>query len=532
LFLRTKNPFIFLMRTYIHFLIICVFTLVCTFSACKKEQVSKFQDLTALTPTQQDAAAATWKPVVLTAPDEIALPAPTSTQSAEYQAELAETKQIMANLTEAQKDAITYWSGGSVLRWNQIMRNLVTKYNLPPAPGLDDKYPVPNADSTNLNPFYYPYFPFANPPYAARAYAYVSVAQFDGLIASWHYRNKYNRKAPYQVDASIQLLVPINNLPTYPCEEAVIAAAAQDMLSLLFPGDKIEIARLANEAAHYRQWAGAAVKSDIDAGLALGKSVAAKTIARAKTDNMKTAGGNNAIWDSLAQNAVNQGNTPWLSQDSPVRPPMLPLFGRVKPWLFQNADLATIRPAAPFAATSTEFANQLAEVKREADPNDREKMRIVHFWADGAGTATPPGHWNSVAFEEIYAAQYSEVRTARAFALLNMAQMDAAIACWETKYHYFFPRPSQMDPSIKTLTGLPNFPAYTSGHSTFSAASARILGHLFPAKALSYQDMAKEASISRLYGGIHYRMDCDAGLVAGQKVGDYAVERARADGGE
>jgi hypothetical protein len=279
-------------------------------------------------------------------------------------------------------------------------------------------------------------------------------------------------------------------------------------------------------------WAGAAVRSDVEAGLSLGKAVAAKAVARAKTDGMKTAGGNGTYIDSLKLHAESLGFITWKSQDAPVRPPMLPAFGRVKPWLLTASDLTSIRPPLPPVPTSAEFNAQLAEVKKEADPNDREKMRIVHFWADGAGTATPPGHWNALAFEELYAAQWSEVRAARTFALLNMALADAAIQCWETKYHYFYPRPSQMDPSIKTLTGLPNFPAYTSGHSTFSAAGAELLGHLFPSKASSYDSMAEEASISRLYGGIHYRMDCEEGIIAGTKVGEFAVQRARTDGAE
>ena len=60
-------------------------------------------------------------------------------------------------------------------------------------------------------------------------------------------------------------------------------------------------------------------------------------------------------------------------------------------------------------------------------------------------------------------------------ALLNMAMMDAAIVCWDAKYVYFNPRPPQMNNTIKTVTGLPNFPSYTSGHSTFSGAAATIL---------------------------------------------------------
>ena len=110
--------------------------------------------------------------------------------------------------------------------------------------------------------------------------------------------------------------------------------------------------------------------------------------------------------------------------------------------------------------------------------------------------------------------------------------MDAAVACWDAKYFYFNPRPSQMDPRIKTVTGLPNFPSYTSGHSTFSGAAATILEHIIPARAADYDNMAKEASLSRLYGAIHYRSDCEKGLICGNKVGNYAIQRALIDGAE
>jgi membrane-associated phospholipid phosphatase len=117
-------------------------------------------------------------------------------------------------------------------------------------------------------------------------------------------------------------------------------------------------------------------------------------------------------------------------------------------------------------------------------------------------------------------------------ALLNISMMDAAISCWDAKYLYFNPRPCQMDPSIKTPTGVPNFPSYVSGHSTFSGAAATILGHIIPSKATEFEMKADEASISRLYGCIHYRSDCEQGLILGKKVGQIAVSRAVIDGAE
>jgi hypothetical protein len=87
-----------------------------------------------------------------------------------------------------------------------------------------------------------------------------------------------------------------------------------------------------------------------------------------------------------------------------------------------------------------------------------------------------------------------------------------------------------MDPSIKTATGLPNFPSYISGHSTFSGAASEVLEYLVPTEAVRFSAMAEEASMSRLYGAIHYRSDCTVGLSVGRKVGGYAVRRAMEDG--
>jgi hypothetical protein len=113
-----------------------------------------------------------------------------------------------------------------------------------------------------------------------------------------------------------------------------------------------------------------------------------------------------------------------------------------------------------------------------------------------------------------------------------MTLMDAAIVCWNTKYYYFNPRPTQMIPAVKTLTGIPNFPSYISGHSTFSESAATILGHFIPANAAKYEAMSREAARSRFISGIHTQLDCDKGLEVGKKVGDFAVLRARQDGAE
>ena len=117
---------------------------------------------------------------------------------------------------------------------------------------------------------------------------------------------------------------------------------------------------------------------------------------------------------------------------------------------------------------------------------------------------------------------------ARTLALIGTAVQDAGVCCWETKFYYYTPRPQQF--SLKTSIGLPNFPGYTSGHSTFSGAAAEVLSYVFPEQAGKFQEQAKQASESRVFGMIHFRSDCDAGLICGKNIGAYAVSRGKADG--
>ena len=498
-------------------------------NSCSKDITERNMEFPALQPAATDINAGTWRPILLTGPTEFAVAAPGATTSPDYVIQINEIKSFQASITIAEKNAVKYWSAGAVLRWNEIMRELVAKHNLPPYQNADGTYPVPSA----TNPLAYPQFPFANPPYAARAYAYLAAAQYDALVAAWYYKKLYNRAAPYTVDATVNTLLPKSDLPSYPSEDAVVEGAAVEILKLLFPGDQEFIQLKAEEHKRSRLIAGANVRSDIDAGEALGKSVAQKFVPRARGDRAGAAIGTQAIWTQMENDAITRGETPWISQESPKRPPMLPLFGRAKTFLFDSLTMVTtIRPAAPPSTSSQKFKDELAEVYNFSKNPTREQIRITHFWADGVGTYTPPGHWNAIATEDFVQQNFSEVRWARNMALLNMAMMDAAIACWDAKYFYFNPRPSQIDPRIKTVTGLPNFPSYISGHSTFSGAAADILGHIIPARAADYTNMANEASLSRLYGAIHYRSDCEKGLETGKKVGDYAIARARTDGAE
>src|SRR5882757_5614513 len=201
--------------------------------ACNKSVSDRTADLPALNPSNADLNAGTWKPILLPRPDTFAVPAPVATSNPLYVADLNEIKGYQAHLNDDQENSIKYWAAGGVLRWNEIMRGLVAKYNLPVVANADGTYAIPSA----ANPLAYPLFPFTNPPYAARAYAYISAAQYDALLACWFYKTKYNRPAPYQVDSSVQALAGKHSLPSYPSEGAVLAGATAELMQLLFPDE-------------------------------------------------------------------------------------------------------------------------------------------------------------------------------------------------------------------------------------------------------------------------------------------------------
>lgn len=497
--------------------------------ACKKEVIEPI--LNPYLPTKSDDNAGKWKTYILTSPDEVSVLAPSDVNSAEYKAELTALKSNLAS-TDAQKDAVAYWGAGVVFRWNEIARELCAKYNIPPAANADGKYPVPNADSSKANPNYYPKFPFANPPYAARALAYLSVAQYDALVASAHFREKFARKSPSKNDPTIVAQLPVGEGGAYPSDAAVISAASATVLKAMFPLEVAFIDAKLKEAKDVRLWAGMNVASDITAGEALGNGVAAKVMARAKTDGMGAAN-NQTLTPAMIDNAKKIGVTePWVSQELPARPPLLPTYGNVLPWNFAKTELAVIRPSMPPLIGSDEFKRDMDELVKISQKQTREQARIANFWADGPGTYTPPGHWHRIAANLCRDNKFSEVRTARTLALMATAVQDAGISCWETKYYYYYPRPNQMDSRIKTSVGLPNFPSYTSGHSTFSAAGANVLSYVFPSEQIKLETFAKEASESRIYGCIHYRFDCEKGLEAGKKVAQYAIDRGKKDGSE
>lgn len=497
-----------------------------SFYACEKD-LPTFYDYQGYEFATTDPNGGNWVPVLIGSGADISLPAPDEVNSSSYQQELADLKTAMERMTNQDVKAVNYWTQNPIIRWNEIALELIAKYNLIPGPNADGTYTLPNPS----DPAGPPAFPFAHPPYAVRALAYMSVAQFDGLIAAWHHKYAFNREAPFVHDETIKPSYIDNVLPSYPSDGAVIARTSREILTSMFP---LEAAYLEEkEAEHLRCLilSGANVQSDVDAGVLIGEAISAIALERAANDGMRNAQAPKAVSDSLAAEALNRFGWQWINQEIPQRPVGLtPLYGKVKMWSVENVE--DTRPIPPPAIGSPAYEADVRILKEYAANVTTETRRIANFWQDGLGTYTPPGHWNDIANKYIVRYRMNPLRSARTYAYLNMAMMDGGISCWDAKYYYHYPRPIQTIEGFQTIAGTPNFPAYTSGHSVFSAAGAAVLSYIFPTEAATFQAWAEEAAISRVYGGIHWTFDATIGTAQGIDVASYTIESARNDGAD
>ncbi|MBD2069041.1 phosphatase PAP2 family protein [Leptolyngbya sp. FACHB-671] len=324
--------------------------------------------------------------------------------------------------------------------------------------------------------------------------------------------------------------------------EAAVAGAAHQILISLYPNQTailnqqltMSLAEIANGAAETN-------------GIALGRSVADAVLAARRNDG------------SAVPSSYIPGTAPgrWQPTLPGNQPALLPHWGNVTPFVMRSG--SQFRPDGPPALSSAEWAAEFNEVKTLGGVNSTvrttEQTEMANFWADGAGTFTPPGHWNLIAEQLSVVRRNTLVENARLFAMLNVAEADAGIAAWDAKYIYDLWRPitairladqdgnpnTVADPTWTPLVITPPFPEYVSGHSTYSGAASTVLASFFgdntpfettsiglPGVVRSYSSFsqaADEAGMSRVYGGIHFQSGNQDGLVMGRALGRYVVER-------
>jgi membrane-associated phospholipid phosphatase len=210
--------------------------------------------------------------------------------------------------------------------------------------------------------------------------------------------------------------------------------------------------------------------------------------------------------------------------------PLEPNASQWRTWVLKDG--SEIEPPPPVPYGSERFWAEVDEVRRVAASLTPEQKRIAEEWNLELGSVTPGGVWNLHAKKLVVEGGVDFERAARVFAVLNVAMMDAFIACWHAKFKWWTERPvtvirEKFDDSFTPHVITPAFPSYVSGHSAASGAGAEVLAAFFPSHADELRGMAEEASMSRLYGGIHYRSDNVEGVALGERVGVRAVARAQ-----
>lgn len=246
-----------------------------------------------------------------------------------------------------------------------------------------------------------------------------------------------------------------------------------------------------------------------------GQAIAASVLNQARSDNFSRTVATPAT-------QVPQAAYVWKSLANPPAPPAYPAMDAMRPFLLESA--SAFRAGPPPSMSSIRFANDMAETLHYTTAPTAESTRIAKFYDMTTGTMAA-GYWNEQAAELIQKNRVGDLQAARVLATMNTAMMDALIACHDSKYAYWVPRPSQAESMVKPLIGVPNHPSYPSNHSCLSTAAGVVLAHFFPTERSRFEKVAHEAGISRIYAGIHYRFDVDAGEEIGRKVAALALTR-------
>jgi PAP2 superfamily len=354
------------------------------------------------------------------------------------------------------------------------------------------------------------------PPIASRSLAILHVSIYDAVngIARTH--------EPYLVQSAASGSAS---------RQAAASAAAHEALVNLFAANASSF-----DALHATILAGIPNGPQKTAGIVWGESVANQILAARANDG----------WNASVPPPGGSGPGVWVPTPPLFLPYALPQWGFVRP--FGMSSSSQFRPPGPPSLDSQQYADDYDEVKElgaaVGSTRTEEQTEIALFWADGAGTETPPGHWNSIA--QIIADERGNTleQNARLFALLNIAMADAAICAWDAKYEFHFWRPvtaiAFAEPELNWMSFIvtPPFPDYVSGHSTFSAAAATVLPLFYGTEDLPFTigsdflpgvyrsfptpiAAANEAGDSRVYGGIHFRTASEDGLQAGISIGEW-----------
>ena len=423
----------------------------------------------------------TW---LLDTPDALrpsAPPAPTM-------AEIEELIEFQESRTDQMTEAVTRWgSAQGVLPWDDLARETVKAVY---GPGL----------------------------FEARSLAHVSTAMHDARGAAHAAQAADEPPAPATLDDRIAPTgETVNESSTFPSAHAAVAGAASTVLGFLFPDASADqFARLAEEAALSRLWAGANYRSDIEAGLEIGRAVGQLAIEHALAD------GSDAEWDGSGWPTGDGVYVP--TPPNFVETPLAPLAGSWATWVLPSGD--ALRPAPFPEYGSVTWEAEVQAVRDLTDQRTLEQERIIDFWLSKG----PNGYYSDFAKGMIQRKNLGGLEAASILSMISVAMYDVLVAVWDAKYHYWIARPISIDPELNLYIPTPPYPSYPGGFGAISGAGATVLAHAFPEAEDELLHSAWEAAAQRGWSGIHYVLDDDVALLMGSQVGRMVAEAVHMGG--
>ena len=383
------------------------------------------------------------------------------------------------------------------------------------------------------------------PPVSSRIYVYASLASYEAI--------RYSNPAAKSITEKLHGFAPMPQPEAgkqYDYTLAATKAFFTSVRKMVFSVDSLT----KYENTVYETYKQQLDKETFERSVAFGEAVGKQVLARAITDGYIKSRGKPKYLGS---------NDP--GKWRPTPPDYLDgvewCWNTMKPLVLDSASQCKPVPPPVYSTdTASMFFREAKEVYTIGKNLTEEQRTIARYWDDnpfviehsghmmfGNKKITPGGHWMGIAAIAAKQSKADAVATARGFALTAVALYDAFIACWDEKYRSSVVRPvtvinELIDKNWVAFLQTPPFPEYTSGHSTITASAATVLAELYgknyafldtsdlayigmQRNFTSFEAAAAEASISRVYGGIHYRNSVDQGAAAGKKVGQLIVDR-------
>ena len=385
-----------------------------------------------------------------------------------------------------------------------------------------------------------------SPPVCSRIYAYTNIAAYEALLPENPGYKSYagkltGLKALPKPDKNKEYCYPISSIIAF------ITVGQK----LVFNGDAMK----EREKEYLQQLDSIGISKELlDSSVSYGRAVGQHILAWASKDGYLQR-------TSYGGYIVSQQPGRWIPTPPDYMDAVENNWRTIRPLVMDSA--SQFRPAAPITYDTmigSAFYKEAYQVYDAIVKPNAGDSATAWYWDDNPNTSitdghityflqknSPPGHWVHIACAVAEKENYNAIKTASLISKTAIALFDAFISCWEAKYHYNYVRPETfinkyIDKDWQPLIQTPPFPEYPSGHSTISASAAVVLTKMVGdnysfldstevpygrpiRKFNSFYEASEQASISRLYGGIHFLNSLNTGRDMGKAIGNLVTAK-------